>query len=441
MKRLLNLSRPDLILISAIAIGLIGLVLFIFTAPELHFPSGQEEAVKIYYADNVSRAHRRLVDSFNEQHRGRVEVVPVNLPFSKFSTNERKEIMTRALRSKSTRLDIFAVDLIWVPRFARWSTPLEDFYTDAELANLALFALQSSWYQSHLYGAPFYIDVGMMYYRRDLLSRLPNYQALQKKLSTSITWEEMLEIAEAREFRNQPFYLFAAEPFEGLMCSFIEMVVGQGGSIIQGDSLRLNTPACRRGLQLMIELINERKLTPSQALHYQEVDVYDYAMKNDALFFRGWPGFLPQYRSIFPVKMDYIGMAMVPHFRNGSPAAVFGGWNLMISKFSKKQKQAMMFVKFVQSLAAQKLIFEQSGFLPINNNVYADSTFISRFPELAVQRRMLDVGFHRPALQEYTKISDIITFWLHEALQGHVSASEALTRAEQQIRNEHIAIK
>lgn len=441
MQRFLNLPKPDLILITAIGIGLIGLVLFVISAPELHFSTSTEEAVKIYYADNVSTAHRQLIDLFNRQHQGRIEVVPVNLPFSKFSTNERKEIMTRALRSKSTRLDVFAVDLIWVPRFARWSMPLEDFYTDAELDNLAPFALQSSWYQSHFYGAPFYIDVGMMYYRRDLLALLPNHQAIQERLASSITWEEMLELAAVNHLQDQPFYLFAAEPFEGLMCSFIEMVVGQGVSIIQGDSLCLNTPACRKGLQMMIDLIHSRRLTPGQVLHFQEVDVYDYAMKNDAIFFHGWPGFLPQYRSFYPDKIKQIGMAMVPHFRSGAPAAVFGGWNLMISKFSKKQKQAITFVKFAQSLEAQQLLFEQGGYLPINNHLYSDSTYMKRFPELAVQRRMLDIGFHRPALEEYTKISDIITFWLHEALQGRVSASEALTRAEQQVRNERISIE
>jgi multiple sugar transport system substrate-binding protein len=32
-------------------------------------------------------------------------------PFQKFSTNERKELLTRSLRSKSDRIDIFSVDL------------------------------------------------------------------------------------------------------------------------------------------------------------------------------------------------------------------------------------------------------------------------------------------------------------------------------------------
>jgi multiple sugar transport system substrate-binding protein len=33
---------------------------------------------------------------FNSRNKGRIEVVPVNLPFEKFTTNERKELLARS---------------------------------------------------------------------------------------------------------------------------------------------------------------------------------------------------------------------------------------------------------------------------------------------------------------------------------------------------------
>lgn len=90
--------------------------------------------VKLYYVDNISETHQRLIDRFNQRYAGRIEVIPVNLPFSKFSTNERKEILARSLRSKSERIDVFAVDIIWTQRFAKWSHPL-DAYFDESLAD------------------------------------------------------------------------------------------------------------------------------------------------------------------------------------------------------------------------------------------------------------------------------------------------------------------
>ncbi|RKY50187.1 MAG: hypothetical protein DRP92_08075, partial [Candidatus Neomarinimicrobiota bacterium] len=67
---------------------------------------GNKEVIKIYYADNISEAHRKIMDEFNRVNKGKIEVVAVDLPFTKFNTNERKEILARALRSKSSVIDV-----------------------------------------------------------------------------------------------------------------------------------------------------------------------------------------------------------------------------------------------------------------------------------------------------------------------------------------------
>ena len=69
---------------------------------------------KIYFVDHISAAHQKVIDKFNEKYKGQIEVVAINLPFVKFSTNERKELLARYLRSKSDRIDIFSVDQIWL---------------------------------------------------------------------------------------------------------------------------------------------------------------------------------------------------------------------------------------------------------------------------------------------------------------------------------------
>ncbi len=113
-----------------VSVVIAGVALFIF----VFMPIGIAEApianaTQIYFADNISAAHQKVINRFNETYHGRFEVVPVNLPFTKFSTNERKQLLTRALRSKSSRLDIFAVDVVWVPRFVKWAEPLAKYFS------------------------------------------------------------------------------------------------------------------------------------------------------------------------------------------------------------------------------------------------------------------------------------------------------------------------
>jgi multiple sugar transport system substrate-binding protein len=434
-------SKPVLILLGAVGISLASLVLFILWVPEFNFSEPKSSVPRIYFADNISNAHQRLIERFNQKYAGQVEVEGVDLPFSKFSTNERKEILTRALRSKSTRLDVFAVDLIWISRFARWSIALDNHFTPADLASLSKDALASCYYHSRLFGAPFYIDVGMMYYRKDILRRLPDASQVESRLKQSITWDELIDLHKRLQPLSEPFYLYAAEPFEGLMCSFIETIVGQGGQLVRGDSLCLTTPEAIRGLQLLIDLVHRYKLSPMEVCHFREGDVYSFAQQQGAVFFRGWPGNLLPSRSTDPEKFNNIGLARIPHFRHGNPKSVFGGWHLMISRYSKHQQEAVTFVKFAQSLEAQEILYDAGGYMPVNEALYADSAFCRLHPDLSEYRPMLSSGFHRPALEEYTKISDIITSYLHQAIAYNWSAVEALHKADQQIRSERIAIK
>ena len=97
--------------------------------------------MKIYYVDNISNSHQKLVDNFNQNNKGEIEVVPIDIPFYKFSTNERKELLIRALRGKSERLDIFAADIIWVSRFAKWTENLDNYFSQEEKSRLTERAL------------------------------------------------------------------------------------------------------------------------------------------------------------------------------------------------------------------------------------------------------------------------------------------------------------
>ncbi|HEY6952969.1 MAG TPA: hypothetical protein VI758_11210, partial [Bacteroidota bacterium] len=158
------------------------LMLVLFAGSPAAGSKREKEAAKVYFADNISPAHRLIIAEFNKRHEGSIEVVPVDLPFEKFSTNERKELLARSLRSKSDKIDVFAVDLIWVPRFARWAEPLDAHFTTGEQEQLLSYANQSCKIDGRLVAMPMYIDIGLMYYRRDIIRRLPDGAAIDAEI-------------------------------------------------------------------------------------------------------------------------------------------------------------------------------------------------------------------------------------------------------------------
>ena len=50
-------------------------------------------------------------------------------------------------------------------------------------------------------------------------------------------------------------------------------------------------------------------------------------------------------------------------------------------------------------------------------------------------------GVHRPFLENYTKISDIIALYLNKAINQELSVVEALSSAESKIISENIELK
>lgn len=398
---------------------------------------------KIYFADNISKAHLKVIEKFNKRYKGLIRVVPINLPFDKFSTNERKELFARYFRSKSDRIDVFAVDQIWVPRFAKMSINLEHYINPEIRSELLPQALKSCTYHDSLVALPIYIDISVMYYRNDLLKKYPDYKDVIKKLDNSITWKDFISLNERRENSSNPFFTFQGDSYEGLICFFTEMVAGQNGDYMDGDKINLSTPEARRSLQLLVDLVNKYKLTSPEVTHFKENQSYDYYLEKNGIFLRGWPGLSDNYRDSpeFKNVLNEIRMVPNPHFDSFKPVSVYGGWNLMISKFSTKIPEAVRFLKFVESEEAQKIMFEDGGYLPVNDKIYSDSSYIKAHTVLRYYRSLLETGIYRPFTERYTNISDILSFYLNQAIRQEISVDDALQKASEKINSETFLLK
>jgi multiple sugar transport system substrate-binding protein len=419
-----------------IGIGWLTTLLGVFHKEEKNQP------VKLYYADNISLSHQLAIDEFNRLYAGKIEVVPVNLPFSKFSTNERKELLTRSLRSKSEKLDIFAVDLIWVPRFAKWSEPLDSYFSIDEKKRLLKDALKSCVFEGALVAMPMYLDIGLLYYRRDIIRKLPDADAIEKRLQESITWEEMAHLRKRLGYLNKPFYLFPAKDYEGLICNYLELAVGYDPKFLQSNTIQVTLPASRNALQMMVNFVKDGT-TPPEVTDFDEFRCNTYMLDHDAVFLRSWEDLVQNFRTAYrdTAKLRYIVKVPMPHFEGKPSSSIFGGWDFMISKSSTKKAAAIEFIKFYQRESTQRMIFERMGYLPAIQSVYEDTAFAKTHTDILFYRTMLRHGFHRPALVEYTRVSDIISHFAHLAIKQQISVEQALTRSDELIRSNEVLIK
>ncbi len=421
--------------------ALLAFIVFIL----LHLDESQrtDPVVTIRYVDNISTGQAAIIKNFNKQYAGRIHVQAVNLPFTKFSTNDRKEILARALRNKSDQIDVIALDVIWGARFAKWALPLNEFWTDSLFQPSLPQALNSCIVNDTLISLPLYIDVTLMYYRQDLLLRVPGGRAFERRLLNGTTWKDFHQfLAKARKV-DMGQYLFAAKDFEGLVCNLFETIPESKIHELEVDvKINLDQPAYRAGVDHLLSFRRENS-TPDSAAYFDEYQCYLWGVKNNSLFIKGWPGLLRH--NAVDLSTDsleqYLKIAPVPRVPGQKKSAILGGWNLMISRFSMHRMEALTFVRYARSVESQKILFEQSGYIPVNRKIYSDSVFLTQHPMLNFYLQQVQRGKHRPYRIDYTRMSDILAFFLHQAFIGKRGIRESLQHATEQINANSIFIK
>lgn len=401
-----------------------------------------QEVTEIYFADRMSAAHKILIDKYNNLNKGKVKVIQIDFPNFDFSTNERKEVLARSLRGTGDGIDLFAVDLIWVQRFAKWSEPLEKYFSKEEKERILDSALESCYYNGELVAVPLDLVQGVMYYREDLLMKLKNGDEIIRKIQNNITWKNFIKLKDEIGINN-PFYIFPAADYEGLICSYMELVMSLKPDYFEERGFNLISPESEKSLQLLVDLVNKYKVTPAAVTNFTEIPSYKYFIKNDGIFIRGWPSYDKDFgENPFDLnKEKFLRKAPLPHFDDGKPTSVFGGWNLMVSKFSNKKEEVIDFVKFLLSDESQEIFFQQGGYYPVIKNFYNDKRYLTKYPYIKEINKIIKSGVNRPAHEEYTRFSKVMSFYFEQAIKKQISVRDAITKATSAIQLEKTMAK
>jgi multiple sugar transport system substrate-binding protein len=397
----------------------------------------KNNVTEIYFADRISAAHKILIDKYNKLNEGKIKVIPIDFPNFDFSTDERKELLARSLIGRGEGIDIFAVDLIWVQRFAKWSEPLDQYFSFEERSRILGSALESCYYDKKLVAMPLNMVQGIMYYREDLLKKHKNSVEIIKKIKRGITWEEFIRLSKTFNSRN-PYFIFPGSNYEGFICFFMELLLSQDRDYFQKYNFNFNTPEAEKALQFLTDLVNKYKVSPKEVAMFTEVTSYEYFIKNDGLFIRGWPSYDKDFKEtpFDPGKESQLKKAPLPYFKNSIPTSVFGGWNMMISKFSNKKEQAIDFVKFLLKDESQEIFYTESGYYPVINSFYSKPEYLKKYPEIGNFKDFMKSGVHRPANINYTKYSKIMSFYFNAAILRELSVKKALKECSETIRTD-----
>ena len=109
-----------------------------------------------------------LVDRFNQEHRGEFQVRYREMPAD---TGQYFDQLRTELQAAASEIDVIGGDVIWPAQFAAngWILDVSDRFSESERQKFLPAPVDSLVYEGAIYGVPWFTDVGMLYYRQDLL--------------------------------------------------------------------------------------------------------------------------------------------------------------------------------------------------------------------------------------------------------------------------------
>ncbi|HEY6195491.1 MAG TPA: ABC transporter substrate-binding protein [Candidatus Eisenbacteria bacterium] len=368
-----------------------------------------------------------IASRFEREHPG----VKVDLVEGPQSTDLRENIYTASLLAKDPTFDLVYMDVTWTAKFAAagWLVPLDEFVSPAERLEFLPSAIAAGEYEGVLYRMPVRTDVGLLYYRRDLLAAAG--------LAPPHTFDELLSAA--RRLQSPPGlwgFVWQGKQYEGLVCNFLEVLSGCGGYWVDPAFLDvgLDRPEALAALSFMLACVRDHPVSPPGVATYEEEESRRLFQDGRAVFLRSWP-YAWQLAQMpgSPVR-GRVGVLPMVHAVEGRSAGTLGGWGLGVSTYSRHRSLAMEFIRAITSPAGQRALCAPTGYAPALKAAYADPELLGANAFLAELERLHENAVLRPPIPRYALASDILQRHLSAVLAGSERPASALRAAAAETR-------
>jgi len=392
----------------------------------------------IYWEDggrDVSNVYVDLVKFFNE----RQEEIYVNYINATEDTGSRyRRIKEQFQQGKG--LEIVSIDIIWVAEFAgrEWIAPLDQWWPESDRRKYLPGPINGCTLNGRIWAAPLHTDVGLLYYRTDFLANLGK--------TPPETWEQMTDLAWQAQSRGMRYgYVWQGAAYEGLICNFLEVFWGYGGSLHDSRNAKKialynekdkNDPALM-ALQQMLTWVDMS--LPGTLTTYKEEDGRALWQQDYAAFMRHWPtAYLSAQdltTSLIVGKFDvhpmlYGGSHTVGH-------SCIGGWQLAINAHSSQQQRddAWRFIQYMIGPEAQRQVALNRTLAVTLKSVYDDPDVLGREDSFFTKiKPTLLNALPRPVSTQYATISDLMQKHIHAALTRQASHRDALSALQAKLQ-------
>jgi multiple sugar transport system substrate-binding protein len=278
-----------------------------------------------------------------------------------------------------------------------------------------------------VYAAPLMTSWVIMFYNMQMFDEA----GLDPKRPPA-TWDELVEFG--KKLQSPGCYAITDSwgPGEYATVAFFRWAKSAGAEIHEWRDGRvfwmLNDPECINAAQFMKDMVSEGIMDPGSPSYYQQ-QIADLFGKGHAAMFINWDMMKRNFKD--PGQSPYAGKikaAVIPGAEPGLTASIEGHEYMAIPTASRHREAARKFIQYVTSVENVRRRALEQGMTPVYKELFEDPE-IGNVIDLDVIFQAADNCYYRPAVPEYTEVSDVISEEVQKILMEGKDIIQALTDA------------
>jgi len=351
------------------------------------------------------------------------------------SSSAFHDLVTQKLKNRDPRIDVYFMDVVWLAEFAAagWALPLDRYFPDSARGEFLGGSVAASVWRGGVYGVPAFIDAGLLYYRKDLLTK--------HGVAVPRTWPELESAAqrildaEARPPEELVGYSAQLMQYEGLVCNLLEVITANRGRLLRDDGERaaLDDPRTLEAIRWVRDRV-VGGLAPRSIVTYQEPESLAPFLQGRVVFLRDWPYAWQVVNDPAQSRVvGQVGIAPLPSFPGGESRSTLGGWFYGINAASRKADAAWQFVEFMTSPEIQKFFAREASLAPTRKALYRDPDVLRTNPQFSEQAEVFRLAVPRPITPVYPAVSAALQRFFSTAItrpQSDIAAEAAAAARE-----------
>jgi len=368
--------------------------------------------------NDTSGAYKQIVENFNKSQKD----VHVNWQNGPSGTADIMTVYRNMLRARGATIDLMSIDVVFPAEFGSngWVVALDSKWSSSERAKYLQGPLKSCTFGGKIWAAPFRTDIGLIYYRKDIVAKAP------------ASWEELTTLANDNKSKAKYGYVWQGNQSESLVCDFNEVLNGYGGSILDANDptkVTVNSPEAMAAVDKMASWVGG--ISPTAITTYSEEPARSTWQNGDAIFMRNWPYAYSLGNDAAKSKVagKFDVHPMLPGGSNTTGHSTTGGWNLAINAYTAQDKQdaAWKFTQYLLGPDAQKVGATVASFTVALQSVYSDPDVQKQEPFFSKLTDSLQNALPRPVTPRYVDVTNAIQLRIHQALTKQSTTSAALS--------------